>query len=421
MLPVLTNADVSPPIPAIDPRPDLRSMTLEELSAVVSQLGEKPFRGKQLFRWLHHKGVASLDLMTDLPKPFRQQLAEGYKVVTLVTDLVQVSTDGTRKYRFKTEDGRFIESVYMPDESGMQPFELEEDEDPAADASPADQPVGGGRRAGRNTSTRVRRTLCVSTQVGCAMGCGFCMTATMGLVRNLSAGEIADQVYRVNDDLRKLGIPNLDPQRPLTNLVYMGMGEPLHNYRNVKGSLDLLLHQDGANFSHRHVTVSTSGLVPNIQKLGEETQVKLAVSLNATTDEQRATLMPVDKKWNIAALLDACRKFPMKYGRRITFEYVLLRGVNDTDEDAQRLADLLTGLPAKVNLIPYNENPGLGFGDPGVERVQKFRRALEQRGFAAMVRKNRGRDIAAACGQLAVAGQEKRGKPVSAGGGAPPG
>jgi 23S rRNA (adenine2503-C2)-methyltransferase len=187
----------------------------------------------------------------------------------------------------------------------------------------------------------------------------------------------------------------------------------------VKRSLDLLLHEDGANFSHRHVTVSTSGLVPNIGRLGEETQVKLAVSLNATTDEQRAKLMPVDKKWDIAALLEACRNFPMKYGRRITFEYVLLRGVNDTDDDAQRLAKLLEGIPAKVNLIPYNENPGLGFGDPGGARVQAFRRILEQRGFAAMVRKNRGRDISAACGQLAVAGshtaRERRGSAASPG------
>jgi 23S rRNA (adenine2503-C2)-methyltransferase len=192
------------------------------------------------------------------------------------------------------------------------------------------------------------------------------------------------------------------------------MGEPLHNYVHVKRSLELLLHTDGANFSHRHVTVSTSGLVPNILRLGEETQVKLAVSLNATTDEQRAKLMPVDKKWNIAALIEACRKFPMKYGRRITFEYVLLRGVNDTDEDAQRLADLLAGLPAKVNLIPYNENPGLGFGDPGAERVAAFRRILQGRGFTAMVRKNRGRDISAACGQLAVAGQKEHAKEKAA-------
>ncbi len=374
-----------------DERPDLRSLQLPELQALVERIGEKPFRAKQLFRWIHHKGAASLDEMTDLPRPLRARLAEESRLTTLQIDLVQTSIDGTRKYRLKTDDGMLIESVYMPDEPGQPPFETD------ADDEEDDRPK----------KTRVRRTLCVSTQVGCAMGCGFCLTATMGLVRNLTAGEIADQVYRVNDDLRKAGIANLDPQRPLTNLVYMGMGEPLHNYRNVKGSLDLLLHQDGANFSHRHVTVSTSGLVPNILKLGEETQVKLAVSLNATTDEQRAKLMPVDKKWNIAALIDACHKFPMKYGRRITFEYVLLRGVNDTDEDAQRLADLLAGLPAKVNLIPYNENPGLGFGDPGAARVAAFRRILEQRGFAAMVRKNRGRDISAACGQLAVAGQNQ--------------
>jgi 23S rRNA (adenine2503-C2)-methyltransferase len=313
--------------------------------------------------------------------------------------------DGTRKYRLRTEDGKLIEAVYMPDESGPDAFDpaADDEEEPALPASgrsrQGDAPVEGSRK-------RVRRTLCVSTQVGCAMGCGFCLTATMGLVRNLTPGEIADQVYRVNADLRD--VPGVDPQRPLTNLVYMGMGEPLHNYENVKRSLELLLHDDGANFSHRHVTVSTSGLVPNISRLGEETQVKLAVSLNATTDEQRAKLMPVDKKWDIASLLEACRRFPMKYGRRITFEYVLLRGVNDTDADAQRLAKLLEGIPAKVNLIPYNENPGLGFGDPGAERVQAFRRILEQRGYAAMVRKNRGRDISAACGQLAISGQRER-------------
>ena len=365
-------------------RPDLRSLTLDELSLLVDHMGEKPFRARQLFRWLHHRGAASFDEMTDLPRGFRERLAGETDLTTLAVDAVQRSSDGTRKYRLRTADGKFIEAVYMPEEPGPDAF------DPEA----ADDEEG--------STKRVRRTLCVSTQVGCAMGCGFCMTATMGLVRNLTAGEIADQVYRVNADLRDQ--PGVDPQRPLTNLVYMGMGEPLHNYVNVKRSLDLLLHPDGANFSHRHVTVSTSGLVPNIQRLGEETRVKLAVSLNATTDEQRAQLMPVDKKWNIAALVDACRKFPMKFGRRITFEYVLLKGVNDTDADARRLADLLAGLPAKINLIPYNENPGLGFGDPGAERVQAFRCVLEQRGFAAMVRKNRGRDISAACGQLAIRG-----------------
>jgi 23S rRNA (adenine2503-C2)-methyltransferase len=243
----------------------------------------------------------------------------------------------------------------------------------------------------------------------------------MGLVRNLTAGEICDQVYRVNEDLRAQGIVSgrswlgrrgaeregARHWRPLTNLVYMGMGEPLHNYANVLRSLSLLVSEDGANFSHRHITVSTSGLVPNILKFAEETQVKLAVSLNATTDEARARLMPVDKKWNIAALMDAIRKFPSKQGRRVTFEYVLLRGVNDSDDDAQRLAELVRGLQAKVNLIPYNENPGLGFGDPGAERVQAFRKQLVSRGVTALVRKNRGRDIAAACGQLAVQPREE--------------
>ena len=410
-------------MPAALHAPDLRSMSLEELAVLVERMGEKPFRARQLFRSIHHRGAASLDEMTDLPRAFRERLAGETRLTTLAVDAVQRSSDGTRKYRLRTGDGKFIEAVYMPEEPGPDAFDPEADEE--------EEP---GRK-------RIRRTLCVSTQVGCAMGCGFCMTATMGLVRNLTAGEIADQVYRVNADLRdetgteeralpatgrsrraeasieeralpatgrsrKAEAP-IDAQRPLTNLVYMGMGEPLHNYVNVKRSLDLLLHPEGANFSHRHVTVSTSGLVPNIQRLGEETRVKLAVSLNATTDEQRAKLMPVDRKWNIAALIDACRKFPMKYGRRITFEYVLLKGVNDTDADARRLADLLAALPAKVNLIPYNENPGLGFGDPGAERVQAFRRILEGRGFAAMVRKNRGRDISAACGQLAVAGQKE--------------
>jgi 23S rRNA (adenine2503-C2)-methyltransferase len=360
-------------------RPDLRSLDLPGLSALVARLGEPPYRARQIFDWLHRKGVASVEAMTNLPQAFRQRLAAETRLATLAVDAVQQSVDGTRKYRLRTHDGRFIESVYMPDEPGPQGFDPEADDE------------GEG--------PRVRRTLCLSTQVGCAMGCGFCMTATMGLLRNLTAGEICDQVYRVNEDLRRLGVPG---DRPLTNLVYMGMGEPLHNYQNVLRSLQLLLHEQGANFSHRHVTVSTSGLVPDIVRFGQDTQVKLAVSLNATTDEQRARLMPVDRKWNIAALLEAVRSFPSRQGRRVTFEYVLLRGVNDSDEDAARLAALLRGLPVKVNVIPYNQNPGLGFQDPGAERVAAFRGALEARGITALVRRNRGRDIAAACGQLAV-------------------
>ncbi len=381
-------------------KPDLRSLCLSDLGLLVDRMGEKPYRAKQLFRWLHLRGAASLEEMTDLPRAFRERLAAESRLVTLAIDAVQQSSDGTRKYRLRTQDGKFIEAVYMPDEAGPESFDPEPDEE---EGGPAPRGAESeGRSMGGEPATRVRRTLCVSTQVGCAMGCGFCMTATLGLVRTLTAGEICDQVYRVNADLRAQGI---QAERPLTNLVFMGMGEPLHNYANVMRSLEQLLHEEGASFSHRHVTVSTSGLVPNIVRFGEETQVKLAISLNATTDEQRAKLMPVDKKWNIAALMDAVRKFPSRQGRRITFEYVLLRGVNDSDEDAARLARLLKGLPVKVNLIPYNENPGLGFGDPGPERVQAFRSLLTARGVTALVRKNRGRDIAAACGQLAVQGE----------------
>jgi 23S rRNA (adenine2503-C2)-methyltransferase len=247
-----------------------------------------------------------------------------------------------------------------------------------------------------------RKTLCVSSQVGCAIGCTFCMTGTMGLARHLTPGEIVDQVHRANRRLVELG-EGAGP-RPLTNLVFMGMGEPLHNWEHLKAALALLLDEDGPNFSHRHVTVSTSGLVPVMRRVGEETQVKLAVSLNATTDAQRDAIMPINRRWPIGELLAACRAFPLKQGRRITFEYVLLRGVNDADEDAERLARLLAGIPAKVNLIPYNDNPGLGFRAPEPSRVEAFLDRLIARQITAVVRTNRGGDIAAACGQLAAEG-----------------
>jgi 23S rRNA (adenine2503-C2)-methyltransferase len=236
--------------------------------------------------------------------------------------------------------------------------------------------------------------------VGCAVGCTFCLTGTMGLLRHLGAGEIADQVHRANRRLVELG--EGEAPRPLTNLVFMGMGEPLHNFDQLKAALEVLLHPEGPDFSHRHVTVSTSGVVPAIARLGAETQVKLAVSLNASSDPQRDALMPLNRRWPLAELLAACRRFPMKPGRRITFEYVLLRGVNDSDEDAGRLARLVGGIAAKVNLIPYNPNPGLAFSAPSPERVLAFRGRLLDAGVTAVIRRNRGTDIAAACGQLAV-------------------
>lgn len=347
---------------------DARSLSRAELESLVASLGERSFRARQLFRWLHQRWAPSFESMTDLSKGLRERLAEQLALAPLEADRIQRSSDGTIKFRFKTGDGRAIESVYMPEES--------------------------------------RRTLCISTQVGCAMGCAFCRTATMGLSRHLSAGEIVDQAHRVNAALAAEGVPG---PRPLTNLVFMGMGEPLHNYENLKRALELLQDEDGPNFSHRHLTVSTSGLVPVMERLGRETEVKLAVSLNATTDAVRDLLMPVNRKYPLEALLDACRRFPTRQGRRVTFEYVLLKGVNDSLEDAARLARLLSGMEVKVNLIPYNENPGLPFESAPAERVAAFHAALVDRHIAVITRKNRGRDIAAACGQLAAPEPPRRG------------
>jgi 23S rRNA (adenine2503-C2)-methyltransferase len=362
-------------------RPDLRSLPRAELEALVARLGERPFRARQLWRWLHRKGAASLEEMTDLPAALRGALAEAASLPTLERASEARSADGTVKWTWRTADGRLVESVYMPE---------------------AD-----------------RKTLCVSTQAGCAMGCTFCMTATMGLGRHLSAGEILDQVARANRRLVELG-EGKGP-RPVTNLVFMGMGEPLHNLDAVLAALEVLLSEEGPDYSSRHVTVSTSGLVPEMRRFLAATEVKLAVSLNATTDEVRDRLMPVNRRWPIRDLLAACREAPLRRGRRITFEYVLLAGVNDADEDAERLARLLRGIPAKVNLIPYNENPGLGFGAPAPARVQAFQEILYRREVNAVVRRNRGRDIAAACGQLAAEGGGGRPRarpspPLTAGG-----
>ncbi|MGI5862000.1 MAG: 23S rRNA (adenine(2503)-C(2))-methyltransferase RlmN [Myxococcales bacterium] len=345
-------------------RPDLRSLSFEELDAFVRELGERPFRAKQLFRWMHQKSARAFGDMTDLSKAFRERLEQQARLTTLELDDAQRSSDGTVKYRFRTEDGAFIESVYLPEED--------------------------------------RKTLCVSSQVGCAMGCAFCRTARMGFVRHLTPGEIVDQVHRVNAELIAAGLPG---PRPLTNLVFMGMGEPLHNFENLKRALELLQHEDGPNFSHRHITVSTSGLVPGIERLGAETEVKLAVSLNATTDEQRRELMPIDKRYPLAELMAACRRFPLRQGRAITFEYVMLRGVNDSMEDAKRLADLVRGIRAKVNLIAYNECADLPFRSVDDARVQEFLDYLAGRGLTVIARKSRGRDILAACGQLAAVRQ----------------
>lgn len=346
------------------PKPDLRSLSREDLAALVARLGERPYRAGQLYRWLHQKYALGLEEMSDLPKAFRARLSEETTLSPLAIDEEARSSDGTIKFRWKTEDGAYIESVYMPEAK--------------------------------------RRTLCVSSQVGCAMGCGFCATGTMGLSRNLSVGEIVGQVHQVNRYLMERGLA--EGPRPLTNLVFMGMGEPLHNFEAVKAALEILLSEEGPNFSHRQITVSTAGLVPAIERLGKETTVKLAISLNATTDEVRDRIMPVNRRWKIADLLEACRRFPMKQGRRIVFEYVLFEGVNDSEDDLERLVKLVRRVPAKVNLIQYNKNEGLPYEPAPEARVRAFAEGLLARGVQAMVRKNRGRDILAACGQLAAEG-----------------
>jgi 23S rRNA (adenine2503-C2)-methyltransferase len=331
------------------------------VTELLASWGEKPFRARQLYRWIHQRGATTFAEMSDLSRGLRERLTAEATIPHLALDLEQVSLDGTIKYRWRTEDGKFIESVYMP----------------SAD----------------------RRTLCVSTQVGCAMGCRFCATGTLGLLRQLSASEIVAQVHAANKDLRtREGTPGL---RPLSNLVFMGMGEPLHNFENLKRALDLLESEDGPNFSHRHITVSTVGLVPMIERFALETRVKLAISLNASDDATRDRIMPVNRRWNIGELLAAVRRFPLRQGRRVTFEYVLMEGVNDSDQDAHRLAAMLQGLAVKVNLIQYNDNPGLGFASTQDSRAEVFRRILDEAHVAAFLRANRGRDIAAACGQLA--------------------
>jgi len=347
------------PLPQPAATRDLRALLPDELTAWVAAAGAAKYRAEQIFRWLHGQGAASLESMTNVPAALRADLERDHALVPLAQDLVQTAQDGTRKLRFRTHDGRAIESVLIPDED-----------------------------AARN-----KLTLCISSQVGCAIDCQFCATATLGFGRHLGAGEIVSQVYQATA---------LAGRRP-TNLVFMGMGEPLHNFENVTRALALLEHPWGAGFSPRRLTVSTAGLVPAIDKLGAlKPAPNLAISLNATTDEVRTRIMPINKKWGIAALLDAARRFPLSHGRRVTFEYVLLAGVNDSDADADRLPRLLRGIPAKVNLIPWNPFNGPEFQRPSAERIRTFQERLRAAEVSVYIRSPRGDDIDAACGQLAA-------------------
>jgi 23S rRNA (adenine2503-C2)-methyltransferase len=383
---------------------DLRDLTHAETRAFAGELGVEPYRGDQIFRWVHGRRVDRVEAMTDLGKELRARVADAAEVRALAVDLEQVSKDGTRKLRLRTSDDRMIETVLIPDGDAAAPDDDLDEEGAAAEPEHLQHAL---------FPKRPKLTQCVSSQVGCALDCSFCATAKLGFGRQLTAGEIVDQVYRAQDIVDALGED--DPTRKagadrVTNLVFMGMGEPLHNYKNVIRALEILTDPTGADFSRRRITVSTAGLVPGIEKLAAETatalRVNLAVSLNATTDEVRDVLMPINKKWNIARLLEAVRKFPLEKRRRVTFEYVLLDGVNDSDADAERLPKLLRGIPSKVNLIPWNPHEltdgTIPYRRPSDARVRAFQQALKARGLAVYVRRPRGDDIDAACGQLAA-------------------
>ena len=347
---------MSPPL-------DLAGLERAELENLLESWGFQPFHARQLFRWIYRRGIVDPDLMSDLPKALRSQLQEHAQVQTPAVVEDQLSRDGTRKFVLALADGRRIESVFIPDTPSM--------------------------------------TFCISTQVGCAMSCGFCLTGQMGLVRNLTAGEIAGQVRVLANRTGLLDHP--------FNIVLMGMGEPLHNYDNTMKALRILHTAEGLAVSPRRVTLSTVGIVPALERLASEPLMpNLAISLHATTEEQRTMLVPPNRKYPLARILDACRRLPLKKRSRITFEYVLLDQVNDTPEDARRLVALLSGLKAKVNLIPLNPAPGIPYSRPSDARVNRFAQILADRHLTVSVRKSRGLDIRAACGQLIVEGGTKK-------------
>jgi len=346
-------------------RVNLLGLPKADLEAFVGELGSKPFRARQLMNWLYKRGESDIAAMTDLAKDFRAQLALRAEVKLPEIVKTQVASDGTRKWLLSGGNGQAFETVYIPEED--------------------------------------RGTLCISSQVGCVLDCTFCSTAQQGFNRNLTTAEIVGQVWLANRELGwKVGQENPNKHRIITNIVLMGMGEPLANFRNVIPAIKIFLDDLGFDISRRRVTLSTSGLVPQIYKLAEEVNCALAVSLHAPNDTLRSELVPINRKHNIAELLEACWHYlDEQNGRSVTFEYVMLDGVNDQPEHAQELARLLRDKPAKLNLIPFNPFPGTKYRRSSPETIVRFRDVLNERGIIATIRKTRGDDIDAACGQLA--------------------
>ncbi|MCE2992236.1 MAG: 23S rRNA (adenine(2503)-C(2))-methyltransferase RlmN [Candidatus Jidaibacter sp.] len=342
-------------------KPSLIGQSQEDISLALSELNLPKFRARQIFEWLYARGATSFEEMTDLPKSLREQLDGLFSLKRVDLSKELISFDETRKWLLKLADGNEIETVFIPEKS--------------------------------------RGTLCISSQVGCTLTCKFCHTGTQLLVRNLSAAEIVAQFMHAKDVFADW--PSTKEDRRLTNIVMMGMGEPLYNYENVAKALKIIMDPKGLGLSKRRITLSTSGVVPEINRCGEELGVNLAISLHAVTDELRNQIMPINKKYPLKELLEACRNYPVVQTRgRITFEYVMLKDINDSIVDAKGLVKLIKGIPAKINLIPFNPWPGTDYECSSQQDINKFAKILEEAGYTSPIRTPRGQDIFAACGQL---------------------
>jgi len=344
-------------------RQNLIGLSKDDLIALLGEYQIPAFRAKQIWHWIYHRGVKSFEDMANIPKDMKAFLDDRFSVGRPKIETEQRSVDGTIKWLLKLQDGQMVETVFIPEND--------------------------------------RGTLCVSSQIGCTLTCKFCHTGTQPLVRNLGSHEILQQIMHARDVLEEWPSSGTkEGGRDFTNIVMMGMGEPLYNYDNVAKALKICMDEDGLSISKRKITLSTSGVVPLIVKCGEELNVNLAISLHSANDDVRSDIMPINKKYPLNELMQACRDYPLDSRRRITFEYVMLKDINDSDEDAHKLAALIGDIPAKINLIPFNEWPGSGFTVSDSDRITKFAKILLDKGFDTPIRKTRGDDILAACGQL---------------------
>ena len=336
-------------------KPDIKDLTFDQLVLWLKNCGLESYRAIQIYKWIYIRQADTFEIMTDLRNDIRHMLEDNFVIGRLEQVKMEKSKDGSKKFLFKLYDGNLIETVLIPEKNHF--------------------------------------TICISSQVGCAQGCKFCLTAQGGFVRNLSPGEIIAQVRDIGN--------NIEKSKKLTNIVFMGMGEPLANYQNIINAINIFTNTDyGLNFSNRRITISTAGLVPQLAKLCYDTKASLAVSLNATENHTRSMLMPINKKYPLEVLLEACRTYKLAPRDKITFEYILIKDVNDSEEDAVRLANLLRPVKAKINLIPFNEHEASDFARPNEKKIEKFYKILLDNHYITMIRRSKGEDISAACGQL---------------------